>query len=252
MSEFCLNYLAEDWEKDTLCELLSMTQGTSSFGDYTIAIQFKNSILWCTVLHLPNDMMCHQLSTGIEIRLLKKVSLEKVNKVLDFYKWLNDVLYMEREEYEWMMRDNRETSCCMNFLNKPSTSSSAMNSAPHKLCLKLLDSKQKLLNKKDVCLKCRKFVVNHCAVNCPNDFPNPVTYRSITQADIDHFKCIWTQGFVAIAPIQYPSDMLDTVSESIIHPVAAMLGVAHNPVAYVIPNRAVWVWLYYDFCDNIL
>ena len=29
MIKFCINYLAEDWEEDTLCELLSMTQGSS-------------------------------------------------------------------------------------------------------------------------------------------------------------------------------------------------------------------------------
>jgi hypothetical protein len=50
MVEFCLNYLAEDWEEDTFCELLSMTQGTSSFWDYAIVIQSKNSLLWDTVL----------------------------------------------------------------------------------------------------------------------------------------------------------------------------------------------------------
>jgi hypothetical protein len=31
MIEFRANYLTEDWEEDTLRELLSMTQGTSSF-----------------------------------------------------------------------------------------------------------------------------------------------------------------------------------------------------------------------------
>jgi hypothetical protein len=45
MSEFRLNYLAEDWEEDTLHELLAMTQGTSSFWDYAIAIHSKNSLL---------------------------------------------------------------------------------------------------------------------------------------------------------------------------------------------------------------
>jgi hypothetical protein len=110
MSEFRLNYLTEDWEEDTLCELLSMTQGTSTFWDYAVAIQSKNSLLQGTTSHLPDDKLCHQLNVGMEIRLLKKVSLEKVNKVLDFRKWLNDVRKcddvpcVEREEYEQIMR----------------------------------------------------------------------------------------------------------------------------------------------------
>ena len=126
MSEFRLNYLAKDWEEDTLCELLSMTQGTSLFWDYAIAIQSKNSLLQGTVSHLPDDKLHHQLGTGMEIRLSKKVSLEKVNKVQDFYKWLNDVrrcddvLRVEREEYECIVKDNRESSHRTNFSNEPS------------------------------------------------------------------------------------------------------------------------------------
>ena len=123
MSKFCLNYLTEDWEEDTLHELLSMTQGTSLFWDYAITIQSKNSLLQGTISHMPNDKLCHQLGANVEIRLFKKVSLEKVNKVLDFCKWLNDVrrcddvLHMEREEYECIVRDNRESSPQMNFSN---------------------------------------------------------------------------------------------------------------------------------------
>src|SRR5258705_6786207 len=101
----------------------------------------------------------------MEIRLLKEVSLEKVNKVLDFCKLLNDVrrcndiLHMEREEYEWIVRDNRELSCRSNFQNEPPSHhipnqnnnpaappSSATNSAPCKQCPKLLDGERKLLN----------------------------------------------------------------------------------------------------------
>ena len=43
MANFHQNYLAEDWEEDTLCKLLSMSQGGSTFWDYANAVQSKNS-----------------------------------------------------------------------------------------------------------------------------------------------------------------------------------------------------------------
>jgi hypothetical protein len=213
-------------------------------------------------LHLPDDKFCHQLGMGMEIRLSKKVSSEKVNKVLDFCKWLNDVrrcddvLCVEREECERIARDNRESSRQTNFSNEPSSrripnqnnnlsassssaaANSAIISAPRKQCPKLLDSERKLLNENNRCLKCRKFWVDHRAVNCPNNFPNPATYRSITQADVDRFKRTKIRGVAAVVPTQYASDLLPTASESVMHPFAAMLSMSHNPIAYVAPNAS--------------
>ena len=80
--------------------------------------------------------------------------------------------------------------------------------------------------------------MDHRAVNCPNDFPNPATYRSITQADIDHYKCLKTRGVAAVIPTQYASDILPTVSDPTMHPITAMLGMSQNPVAYVAPNAS--------------
>jgi hypothetical protein len=67
-------------------------------------------------LHLPDDKLRHQIGAGMEVRLLKKVLSEKLNKIADFRKWLNkvkrceDVLCMEREEYEHIAKDNRDAS----------------------------------------------------------------------------------------------------------------------------------------------
>jgi hypothetical protein len=203
IAEFRTNYLAEDWEEDTLRELLSMTQGNSTFWDYAVAIQSKNSLLQDTVSHLPNDKLHHQLGAGMEIRLSKKVSSEKLNKVVDFRKWLNkvrrcdEILRAEREEYERIAKEARDSSHRVNNVNEPSSrrvpnnntfasmTASTATSASRKQCPKLLDSECKLLNDNEGCLKCRKFCVDHRTVNCPNDFPNPTAYKTLTQANVD-------------------------------------------------------------------
>ena len=48
-------------------------------------------------------------------------------------------------------------------------------------CPKLLPSEYELLDKHSGCRKCRKFYVNHQVHNCPNDFPNPDTYVTLTE-----------------------------------------------------------------------
>ena len=58
-----------------------------------------------------NDDLRQQLGAGMELRLSKKVSAEKLNKVMDFRKWLNEVkrcdegLCAEREEYERIAKE---------------------------------------------------------------------------------------------------------------------------------------------------
>src|ERR1700691_620857 len=73
ITEFRTNYLAEDWEEDTLRELLMMTQGNSTFWDYAIALQSKNSLLRGNTLELPDDKLRQQLRASMEVRLSKKV-----------------------------------------------------------------------------------------------------------------------------------------------------------------------------------
>jgi hypothetical protein len=129
MIEFCANYLAEDWEEDTLHKLLSMTQGTSTFWDYAINLQSKNSLLCGTTSHLSDDILRQQLGAGMEVRLSKKAFTEKLNKVVDFRKWLNEVkhcdegLRAEREEYERIAKENRDVS--RRYPNEPSSCTTA-------------------------------------------------------------------------------------------------------------------------------
>ena len=48
-------------------------------------------------------------------------------------------------------------------------------------CPKLLPSEYELLERHNGCTKCRRFYVNHRNLDCPNDFPNPDTYITLTE-----------------------------------------------------------------------
>ncbi|KAF8804575.1 hypothetical protein BYT27DRAFT_7259057 [Phlegmacium glaucopus] len=47
-------------------------------------------------------------------------------------------------------------------------------------CPKLLDNEIKLLNEHKGCRKCRRFYVLHTGKDCPNNWPDPTTYRTLT------------------------------------------------------------------------
>jgi len=239
MIEFRTNYLAEVWE----------------VWDFAVAIQSKNSLLCDTMSHLPNDKLRQQIGAGMELHLSKKVSSEKLNQVADFCKWLNEVkhcdetLRAEREEYERIAKENCDVSYHVNTPGDPSsrrtpynnasaTSSSAIPSVPCEQCPKLLDSERKLLNDNKGCVKCCHFFVNHHAAECPNDFPNPATYKTLVQADVDHVKCNRSKRVAAVTATTSPEDVSSSSMETPPHPVAAVLGMSRNPVAYVAPNAS--------------
>ena len=268
MKEFCASYLDEDWEEDTCQIVLGMTQGANTFWDYTIALQSKNSLLHGTTLHISDEQICLQLGAGMEVCLSKKIGGEKVNKVVDFHKWLNEVkrydnqLHDECEEYEHILKESRNTSRYANTATEPSreshhipnsgkyqassntASSSVPPNGPHKQYPPLQQSECWLLNSNDSCLKCHHFFVDHHATNCPNNFPSPINYHTLTQVDVDWVKCGCTKPMVAIATAAVPtSSVSDTSIDGSaptpkFHQVAVVMGMSSNPVSYITNNTS--------------
>ena len=198
----------------------------------------------------------------MEVHLLKKVSSEKLNKILDFCKWLNeakqcdDVLCAKREEYKHITKVNCDMSHQSNYMSKPSFHHATSNNnnssqtvpfasttnipTAHKQCPKLLNSKYKLLNENKSCLRCRCFFIKYHTANCPNDFPSPATYKSLTQSDTDHVKHGHRKGGAAVGFSNTAATSASAASPSkqLSHPVAAILGMSHNPTAYITPDAS--------------
>jgi hypothetical protein len=189
----------------------------------------------------------------METCLSKKVGREKVNKVLDFCKWLNEVkrsddpLHDDRE-YKCLLKDSRDVSHHVNSAIKPSrcvpnpnnsnpSTSTANSTALCKQCPTLLQSKHQLLKDNDGCLKCRCVFVNHHAANCPNNFPSPVNYWTLTQADVDHTKRGNKKTIAAVATSSASVYSLnaDTSTDGPTHTNALQY---HHIMAYVASNAS--------------
>jgi hypothetical protein len=230
-------------------ELGSMTQGASSFWDYAIQVQSRNSLLISTTSHLTEDQLRHRVESGMDDLLSRRCTHLKVNQENDFKKWLvevkrvDDLMNAERKEFENIAKASREASRRGNQFGEPSLKANTRNpprnqttssSSSTPRLSKLTDTERQLLFDNEGCLKCRHFFVNHRSTNCPNAFPSAVGYRSLTQADVDKSKHA-LRTTTAIAAVSSSSRTEETENTPV-HPVAAVLGSSH-PVAYMPRTR---------------
>jgi len=93
------------------------------------------------------------------------------------------------------------------------------------------------LNDNEGCVKCCNFFENHHAANCPNNFPNLATYKTLMQADVDCARCTCGKCVAAVTAMS-PANTSSSSDGTTHHPVAAVLGFSCNPVAYVASNAS--------------
>jgi hypothetical protein len=224
-----------------------MSQNNDSFWNYSIHVQNKNSILFGTPSNLDDVKLCHQLEAGITEHLSKRCTAEKVNKVIGFKDWLAEVTrvddYLDEECKAWeaMNKASCDQSHKLNILSEPSrrynapfSQSTQTSSCP--TLPKLTNSECSLLYNNEGCLKCCSFFIDHCSATCKNDFPSPIGYKTLTQADIDRAKK--PKGSKAISSILLSQENFDPYQNVQVHLVATILATSSQPFAYSAMNSS--------------
>jgi hypothetical protein len=250
MEEIRSLFLAPNWEEDLRRELMSAVMGTVPFWDYAAAIQNINILLAGTDSHLAEDKLRHQIEVEMTDRLSKRCKTEKIQNVIGLRAWLlevkriDDGMRAERQEFEEIARTTRYESRKSNYLsepsrhaNTPSNGGASSSKAPATRVPKLTESERKLLYANDGCLKCRCLFVDHRMANCPNNFPDPLKYKTITQSLVDSIKARMTRKVGAIAQENTASDSSFQSTQSS-HPVAALMSSSNYPIAYMPPNAS--------------
>ena len=243
MVEFRTGYLPEDWEEVTRIELLGMIQEDQSFRDFAVKVQAKNSLLRHTTSYLDQEKLRHRIKSGMNQKLVLRCHLEKSSKVVEFEKWLaevrriDDLVKAEKAEFESFARATHDTTRHNNALaepsrhgNAPTVPAASATSDPRLVLPKLLDAERHLLYDNEGCLKCRRIFVDHHSTNCPNNFPNPSTYKTLTQNFVDPIKSRIKRPVAAVVNS-------DAASANAV-PVAAVMGSSINPVAYMPANTS--------------
>ena len=246
MTEFRAAYLPEDWEEITRIELLGMTQGDLAFWDFSINIQSKNALLRNTPSYLTKELLRHRIESSMNQKLALRCRLEKTSLIEKFEQWLtevkrvDDLVQLENENFENLARATREATRCNNTLTEPSRRANSSYKAPsfasnpstsRNSLPKLSDPERKLLYDNEGCLKCRCIFVTHRSTTCPNDFPDPVTYKPLTQAAVDAITKRVKKNVASIIPSTEPG-----AGPSNVQPVAVVMGVSADPVAYMPSN----------------
>jgi len=209
MKEFRLKWLLNDWEQDICRRVLGMKQ-VGLFWEWVVKMRSLNTLLRGTPTHLDNAALLNQLEANLEPSLSracddKRVSEETLNKWLDKVKILDE---KKRREHQQQQADAKEAACshlkhkttsagltdssrCYNTFRGNATTDKGNNGGKPKhfdvmkALLKLMDTERTLLFDNEGCLKCRRFLVNHCSANCPNDFPPALNYKTLTSEDIN-------------------------------------------------------------------
>lgn len=254
MKEFRAAYLPEDWEEIVRIELLGMTQGNDMFWDFAVAVQAKNSLLRQTDSYLAKEHLRHRIESGMNQKLALRCRLEKSSKVVKFEDWLveikrvDDLMRAERADFEALAKATREVNRRANTLSEPSRRANtnyqpggpSIKASYRPTLSRLLDSERQLLYDNQGCLKCHRVFVTHRSNNCPNDFPKAETYKVLTQAAIDAIKLRVKKPFAAvIGQEMHASGSGSSMGNSSInHPVAAVMGISNNPVAYMPSNAS--------------
>lgn len=266
MTELRSEYLDIDWEPKTRRELLSLKQINDTFRAFSARLKRKNHLLRNTGSYLDEAKLRHQLEANMSEDLAKRCTDKELDKVVDFRKWENAVKALDdrmrendakfqrlaREVREQTRRDNALTEPSRKFNKASSTASSSRapaqssKSSVRERCPALTDAERRLLMDNLGCLRCRKVFVDHQAKDCPNGFPDPSSYRPLTQAVVDALSRAREQkqrhstgnagnkrkiAALVVDDADYDSD------EPAVHPVAAVLGHTAFPVAGMPSNE---------------
>jgi len=213
-----------------------MTQGDSSFWDFAIQVQAKNSLLHDTASHLSKHDLCQHIESGMTQKLALRCRLERCNEATGLEKWLievkrvDDLLHIERAEFESLAKATHDAGRCNNAFAEPSrcanvAPASSLSSSTRISLPKLTPIERKLIYDNEGCLKCRRVFVNHQSGTCPNDFPDAATYKPLMQAAIDTLSKRAKKSIAAV-----------TATTTSAQPIAIVMGVSANPVAYMPSN----------------
>ena len=242
LAEFKLAYLPKDWEEITRIELLQLMQGEIPFWDFSVKVQAKNSVLSGTKSHLDKTQLRHRIESGMDAKLALCCCLEKIGSEGTLAEWLDDMSCVdnlfrtERANFDALTKSSRENSRRNNAFAKPSHHVNTNTNTSSTNCIalpKLTAVEHQLLYDNNGCLKCQCVFVPHRSTDCPNDFPDAVNYKPLTQSFV---KLIKKRVKKSVAAVANSSNDDDTSTSSAPAPVAVVMGMMSNPTAYTAAN----------------
>jgi hypothetical protein len=177
-------------------------------------------------------------------KLALRCRLEKIDaggtlpKWLDEVKRIDDLIRAERADFDAFTKTTRDNTRRSNMLSEPSrcanvTANPNNSNTSRPVLPKLTSVERQLLYDNEGCLKCRRVFVAHRSTDCPNNFPEPTTYKPLTQSFVELIRKRVKKPVAAIAG---PSNNDEANESSTYAPIATVMGMSSNPTAYAASN----------------
>ncbi|KIK73954.1 hypothetical protein PAXRUDRAFT_20343 [Paxillus rubicundulus Ve08.2h10] len=174
-------WLPSDWDATLRQKMLSNMQGLRTFHDWSVEVESQNAMLRGTKSHLDENTLMYRVSGHGDKD--------------DFRKWLGCIRMLDDERQldiklhnqaiEDALRQAGRTFSARVTSQSTTASSNAFkdgNKLNQRLAV-LTAEERMLLNANRRCYKCRHFFQGHTSHDCPNGFPDPKTYKILTEDD---------------------------------------------------------------------
>ncbi|TFY77464.1 hypothetical protein EWM64_g6549 [Hericium alpestre] len=203
LDQVCKKWLPRNWAFRLSNALLNACQGSTPFAAWQLDMQMWNALLVNTSAHLSDDALRRKLESGVH-EDVATVLHRKDYSTLSFQDWLDKVTVIDEEHIALadrvaieaaILQRRAELSRLPPLLSASRAANSGTSQASSQVTsqgmatkpctvplAKLSDTEHKLLLDHEGCLKCHRFYVTHPSLDCPNGFPDPVTYKTLTES----------------------------------------------------------------------
>jgi hypothetical protein len=200
MAELRANYLDPDWEPTIRRRILAaMLKQNQSFWDWFSHMQSLNSLLANTASHFSDASFREKLEAGLDPKLTRRCNANKVDKILVLQPWALEVkrhdenrradlkcarevteeVFNRHEDNGKHRHNNNGPANAATYAANPSAATSAAIAGTIQCLAALTDAEREQLDNNNGCQKCRRLNVYHISKNCPNGFPDAVTYTGL-------------------------------------------------------------------------
>ncbi|KAH9927786.1 uncharacterized protein B0H18DRAFT_875288, partial [Fomitopsis serialis] len=235
-------YLPHEWEDDVSTVLLRMRQKEDErFADWVVAVEKQNRLLRGSDLRKDEKALKAQITANAWVDVRRAATKKVYKDIVDFKEWKDALSVFDDERLAERARRfkdierflaSHQTTQKATKSNSGSTATTSSGSSTAKASTSqrvpaMTGDERQLLQAHDGCFKCRRPFVNHRSKDCPFGFPDPRTFKPVTQADIDAHK---SKGKSVVAAISTQMD----VDDDAVHTVAAVN--AGSPAATSLSN----------------
>jgi hypothetical protein len=185
--------LEKDWDRKIKLAILASKQGDRPFEEWACELMNRNALLRGRTGHFTEEALRESIQNNMDQGLEKRIR-RKIAEGLALHQWIEavreeaEVVAWERELYRGEPKGRATSNRVVGArientvptMQRPAGGSSFRPVPGFTALPKLTPAERSIIFDHQGCFKCRQLYVDHRGANCPNDFPQPGTYKTLT------------------------------------------------------------------------